>query len=132
MITSGKETNVDIAEQIRTLPWRLLAEYDEENDSYVIWSVDTGAVASAATPEETQSLIKRILENDIRLSYEADSIANLCRATAPEDVRIRWSQAKVANPGASQMIMLSLPGGIARRSVQTELTTGKTKRTSAA
>jgi hypothetical protein len=132
MITDGKETNVDIAEQVKTLPWRLLAEYDEQNDAYVIWSIDTGAVASAATQEETQSLIKRILENDLRLSYEAKSIENLCRATAPTDVKIRWSQAKAASSGRSVMIMLNLPGGVERRSVQTELTTGKTKRTSAA
>lgn len=133
IVASGKETTVDVVKQIETLPWRLLAEYDEQYQSYVAWSIDTGAVASAATLEEVQSLIKRVLENDIRISCEMQNIDNLCRAMAPPEVRVRWSEAAAENPNASRPIMLNLPNQTAeKRGVQTEVRIGKTKESSAA
>jgi len=124
---------MDIGELLKNIdPLRLLAEYDEEDQSYVVYCVDTGAVATGNSPAEAQALIKRILENDIRIAFETNSLESLFHSNASPEVKIRWIEAKTANPNKVQTITLDVPDATQKRGVQSELRVGKTRHSSSA
>lgn len=113
---------MDVTQLLESVdPLRLLAEYDEQDQAYVVHSVDTGAVASGRTLEDARALLTGILENDIRIAYTTNSLESLFHSSAPPDVRLRWIEAKAANPGNFEMFTLNPPGDPHRRGVQSEL-----------
>ena len=117
-------------------PLKLLVEYDEDYQAYLAHCLDTGATATGATVEEAQSLITRILEHDISIAVRTKNLKSLLHSRAPEDVQIRWLEAKTASPGSVRRIELEIPttdeGVQPKRGVQSELRIGRPKKSPAA
>jgi hypothetical protein len=125
-----KEKAMDVNSLLANLPpLKLLVEFDADYRAYVAYSLDTGAVATGDTVDEAQSLIKRILENDIGIAQRTKNLKSLLHTRAPVDVQIRWLEAKTASPENVQWIELRIPssdeGVQPKRGVQTELRIGR-------
>lgn len=132
-----KESVMDVKSLLANLdPLKLLVEFDEDYQTYLAHCLDTGAVATGSTVDEVQSLITRILENDISIAVRTNSLKSLLHTHAPEDVQIRWLEAKTASPENVRRIELEIPttdeGVHSKRGVQSELRIGRPKKTPAA
>lgn len=138
VLANRKEVVVmDVRELLANLPpLRLLVEYDEAYRNYVAHCLDTDAVATGTTPEETVLLIKQVLENDIAIAIRTKGLESLLHTSAPADVQIRWLEAKAASPATVRTIELEIPsteeGVQPRRGVQSEIRFGNTKQKSVA
>jgi hypothetical protein len=111
----------DIPAIIEQLDLRVYIEFDEDYQSYVARCVDTGAIATATTIEEAESLIKVILENDFRIAIEEGSLRSLLHVEPSFDAKVRWWVLKAAAPESIRRIPLEIPASTARRGVQSEL-----------
>lgn len=121
---AGSVMGTDVTSVIGCLDFRVLIEPDDDYGVWVARCIDTNAVATGATPEEAEELIKQVLENDIRIAVREGSIKNLVRARSPFDVIERWHLVQKDSPGSVRKVTLDVPGDVAptpRRSVQSEL-----------
>jgi predicted RNase H-like HicB family nuclease len=80
----------------QTLDLKVLIEYDPVYETYVAHCLETGAVATANTPDEASAQIQRTLELDIRLADEQGGLEALFYTRAEPDIWDRWYQAKSA------------------------------------
>jgi hypothetical protein len=123
----------DIPTIIEQLDLRVYIEFDDDYQSYIARCVDTGAIATAATIEEAESLIKGILENDFRIAIEQGSLKSLLHVEPSFDDKIRWYELKAASPNSMRRVPLEIPSGTVKRGVQSELRIiGRTREGSAA
>lgn len=114
---------LDLPTMIGSMEWRVLVEYDEDYTLWVARCLDTNAVATGETQEEAESLIKEVIENDIRIAVREGSIRNLMHARASYDVYERWFQTKSESPESFRQVALEVPEpeSTPKRSVQPEL-----------
>jgi hypothetical protein len=131
-----KGTWMDIPPSIETviegIDFHVLIELDDSG-VYVAQCLETGAVAEGATVEETEGLIKSILENDFRRAVQLGSIAGLISTPAPYDVKVRWYEMKAADPQGVRRVPLAVSVGTLRRDVQSEVRVStRTKKSSIA
>jgi predicted RNase H-like HicB family nuclease len=106
---AGSVMGTDLTSVIGSLDFRVLIEFDEDYNVWAARCIDTNAVATGATPEEAEFLIKQILENDIRIAVEEGSIKNLVRVRSPFEYVERWHRMKTDNPDNVRPVILDIP-----------------------
>jgi len=118
----------DLPTIIEQLDLRVFVAYDNDYGVYVARCIDTGAVATGSTIEESETLIQAILANDLRIAMEEGSLKSLFHAEAPWDSKVGWYETKAANPESVRTVRLEVSPGPQKRSVQSELRLiGKTR-----
>ena len=130
---SGDNMEPDLPTIIEQLDLRVFVRFDEDYGVYVARCIDTGAVATGHTIEETETLIQEILANDLRIAMEEGSLKSLFHAEAPWDSKVGWYETKAANPENVKTVRLEVAPGPQKRSVQSEFKLiGKTREGSSA
>ena len=117
----GTNMSTDIPSLIEQIDLRVFIKFDEESRVYLACCIDTGAVATGDTVDEAESLIKRILENDLRHAVEDGSLKSLYHAQAPYDAIEGWYVAKTSSPDALKHIRLDVIPGPSKRGAQSEV-----------
>jgi len=121
MLEPGSDTlSVDIPSVIEQMDLRVFIRFDEDYRVYSACCIDTGAVATGETIEEAESLIKSILENDLRHAIREGSLKSLFHSQAPYDAIAGWWEAKAVDPEALKRIALDVSPSPQKRGAQSE------------
>lgn len=99
----------NIIDEALALDLNIYIEQDVEYGGFAAYCIETGAVATATTAEESEKLIKLLLESDIAAGIDAGDLANLFHGGAPPDVKSRWHKAKTKAPDEYRTMQLALP-----------------------
>jgi len=121
----------DVSGEISSLRLHVLEEYSSQDGAYVAQCLETGAVATGETPEETHALIRLVLQSDILLAMESGSLENLFRVRADPAAWDRWYQAN--GGGTCEVEDLEIvPPALEKRGVQSQLSIAKVSKYSVA
>lgn len=105
---SWNDMPIDIETLIESIDFHVLIEQDEQDEACVAHCLETGAVAEGRNIEETEGLIKAILENDFKRAIELGSIEGLISTPVPFDVKVRWYEMKASDPNGVRRVPLAV------------------------
>lgn len=106
---AGSVMGTDLTSLIGSLDFRVLVEFDHDYKVWMARCIDTDAVATAATQEEAEDLIRQVLENDIRIAVQEGSIKSLFHVRSPYEFVERWHSMKLDDPESVRRVTLDVP-----------------------
>src|SRR5579862_7743422 len=106
---AGSVMSIDVLAVIKTLPFRVLVEFDEDYSEWIARCIDTDAVATGINQEAAEEGIKMVLGNDISVAVREGSIKNLVQTRSSWDIVERWYQAVQSDPNNVRTDVINIP-----------------------
>jgi hypothetical protein len=132
-VSRGKHMSRDIVAEISKLNLRVLEEFDPDHGAFVARCLETGAIASGETVAEAHALIREVLESDILLAVEANTLVGLFHVRAAPEVWDRWYTAVSTQTVQTEQLDIRLPvlatgqDALPRRAAQSALSIVQSK-----
>jgi hypothetical protein len=112
----------DTIPELEHLELHILEEYDEEYETFVARSLETGTVATAPDMDSLRDIMLETLQLELTLAARSGNFANLWKQPAPGDVWARWHYAagKSGKKDSTLTVSITLPT-TPRREVKSEI-----------